>query len=72
MFLFVINERVVKVLCERTRSFGDALYKSPGIKVMHGRVTSDFFKPLLIIRIDSKSKTIHRTAMGYTMTSTQG
>ena len=44
MFLFVIiNERICKVLSERTRcSFGSALYKSRGIKVTHGRIPGDY------------------------------
>ena len=44
VFLFVINERIRKVLSERTQySFGGALYKSSGIKlIMHGRIPVKF------------------------------
>ena len=36
--------------------FGGALYKSQGIKVMHGRIPGDFLKPSLIFRIESNSR----------------
>ena len=53
VLLFVMNERLRKVLSEKTRcSLEDALYKSPDIKVMHGRVSGNFLKPSLILRID--------------------
>ena len=43
VLLFVINERIRKVLSDRSRcSIRGALYKSPGIKVMHGRIPDDF------------------------------
>ena len=72
MFLFVINERMRKVLSQRTRcSLGGVLSESPGIKVMHGRIPGDFVKPSLIFRIESNSRTIHSTAMENTLTSTQ-
>ena len=67
-----MEEYIRKVLSDRTRcSFGDALYKSPGIKVMHGRIPGDFLKTSLIFQIESNSRTIHSTAMENTPTSTQ-
>ena len=72
VFHFVVNERICKVLSERTRcSFGGALYKSLGIKVMHGRIPGDFLKPSLAFQRESNSRTIHSTAVENTLTSTQ-
>ena len=61
------NKRIKFLGC----SIGDALYKSPGIKFMHGRIPRDFVKPLLIFRIESNSRTIYSTAVEHTLTSTQ-
>jgi len=72
VFLFVINERIRKVLNERTRrSFRGALFKSLGTKVMHGRISGDFLQPSLIFQIESNLRTIHSMVMEKTLTPTQ-